>query len=105
MSRLLRRHFATSTQSALTSLYDIVIVGGGIAGATLACALASSPTTRHRRVGLIEAADLSRVRNWKPAAKEYLNRVSSLTPASVQFLKKIGAWDRIDGARVKAIDD
>lgn len=77
----------TSSNIDLKNLYDIVIIGGGIAGTALACALAHSPISRKRRVALIEAQDLSSVTNWRPEEAEYSNRVSSLTPASYRFFK------------------
>ncbi|RUS19000.1 hypothetical protein BC937DRAFT_88084 [Endogone sp. FLAS-F59071] len=90
----------TPSNIDLKNLYDIVIIGGGIAGTALACALAHSPISRKRRVALIEAQDLSSVKNWKPEEAEYSNRVSSLTPASYRFFKEIGVWDKLRQDRV-----
>jgi len=38
--------------------------------------------------------------NWSPKLDQYSNRVSSLTPRSVQFLKQIGVWSELDLSRV-----
>jgi len=66
---------------------DIVIVGGGPAGLALAAALGSSKRIRESlRVTLVEAGDLSKVRQWRQPEGTYSNRVSSLTNSSRAFL-------------------
>ncbi|KAG9053146.1 putative ubiquinone biosynthesis monooxygenase, partial [Serendipita sp. 407] len=76
--------------------FDIVIVGGGPVGLALACALTSksaSSSTHNSalRVALVEAADLSSVRNWNPEREGdgtfFSNRVSSITNASRRFIQ------------------
>ncbi len=75
--------------------FDVVIVGGGLAGASLAAALAQGG----HRLALIERK--------APAAPgaEWDSRVYTLTPASIAFLESIGAWSRIDAERVTPIYD
>jgi hypothetical protein len=90
---LKKRYLATVSSSTssdiLENIYDIVIVGGGISGSALACALASSSkiTGSQKRVALIESSDTSNIKGWKPVKDEFSNRVSSLTPRSVEFFK------------------
>jgi len=74
---------------------DVVIVGGGFAGASLACALRESGL----KLALVERRPPS------PPAADWDSRVYSLTPASVAFLRNVGAWDRIDASRVTQIHD
>ena len=75
--------------------FDVVIVGGGLAGASLAAALAHG---RHR-VALIE-------RKVPPAPlPQWDTRVYTLTPASIAFLERIGAWQRVSRERVTPIYD
>ncbi|KAF9434155.1 putative ubiquinone biosynthesis monooxygenase [Entomortierella beljakovae] len=93
-----------STESPAPDQYDVVIVGGGIAGSALACALASGKASSTQRIALIEAFDLSNHINWSPRPDQYSNRVSSLTPKSVAFLKKIGVWSELDTSRVAACE-
>ena len=72
---------------------DVVIVGGGLAGASLAAALAQSGL----RLALIE-------RKAPPApGPEWDSRVYSLTPASTAFLHDLGAWERMEAGRVAPI--
>ncbi|KAJ3336516.1 putative ubiquinone biosynthesis monooxygenase [Gonapodya sp. JEL0774] len=76
------------------SLYDVVIVGGGVAGTALAAALSSKPSLAKSRVALIESADLY----VKPesAHGRYSNRVSSFNPSSVDFFKTLGIWSHLE---------
>ena len=74
---------------------DVAIVGAGLVGASLAAALAGSGL----KLALIERA--------APAAPrpDWDSRVYALSPASVAFLEGIGAWRRLDAARVTPIHE
>ena len=77
--------------------YDVLIVGAGLAGSALACALADSGL----QIGLIEAQPLSLAP--PPAGggvADFDLRVSALTDASRRFLQQIGAWPADLGLRV-----
>ena len=71
--------------------FDVVVVGGGLVGATLACRLGQSGI----RVALCEAT----VPAALPEDGTFDLRVSALTRASRQLLEAIGAWQRIPAAR------
>ncbi|KAI7847579.1 hypothetical protein BDC45DRAFT_541798 [Circinella umbellata] len=88
------RSYATTTQN-LDNVYDVVIVGGGIAGTALACSLAANPTMRDYRVALIEAMDLSNTHNWTPETNKYSNRVVSLTPHALNYFTKVGVANQL----------
>lgn len=73
--------------------YDVAIVGGGLVGATLACALA--------RLGLSVAI----VEPRTPAAKphgEFASRVSAITRATQHIFRALGVWEHLDPERVCA---
>lgn len=96
----------TTDDSNVPSVYDIVVIGGGPAGLTLATALKNSTHTSSLKTLLVEGSNLSHIKSWDPAADHYENRVSSLTPRSVAFLKRIGAWEpHIRQDRVKPYDE
>lgn len=77
--------------------FDVVIVGSGIAGASLACALGGSSL----RVALIEGQSLPG--EW-PACDHHIDgydpRVSALTLESQNFLDQLGAWSAIANSRI-----
>ncbi|RCI02497.1 putative ubiquinone biosynthesis monooxygenase [Rhizopus stolonifer] len=112
-TRLQRRTLATTVNTDLNKAYDVVIIGGGVAGVTLACSLASSPAMRNNRIALVEAMELTGIRNWEPKQDDYSNRVVSLTPGSLDFFKPnhmvlertygyrdMKVWDGVTNARI-----
>lgn len=72
--------------------FDLVIVGGGLAGLSLACALRETPL----RIALVEQRPPSRPEGWDA-------RVYAISPANVAFLEDIGAWKHLDTARIERI--
>ena len=74
--------------------YDVIIIGGGMVGGTLACALADSDL----RVAVIERAELT---PFDPDSEHDL-RVSALSIASERILNHLGAWDGIVARRACA---
>jgi 2-octaprenylphenol hydroxylase len=72
--------------------YDMVIAGGGMVGAALACALGNSPMS----VALLEDTPLERSR---PGAELDL-RVSAITRASQRIFAAVGAWEGMLSWRV-----
>lgn len=72
--------------------FDLVILGGGMVGATLACALQE----RGLKIAVIEATPPS------PFAPEQPHdlRVSALSPASQRILVNLGAWEGIRARRL-----
>lgn len=72
--------------------YDVIIVGGGMVGATVACALGDSDL----KVALIEQ---NMPAEFSPEQAHDI-RVSALSIASQQILQTIGAWDAVLAMRV-----
>ena len=77
------------------SRFDILIVGSGLAGASLAVALRAS----RYRIALVEgrppAFDTS---GWAP-------RIYAVSPANERFLDDIGAWKHLDKSRIAPVYD
>ncbi|PLW44260.1 hypothetical protein PCASD_03881 [Puccinia coronata f. sp. avenae] len=86
--------------------YDLVVVGGGIVGLTLANAFASCSVLRQAgyRVAVLEASDLASIRDWTLPADQWSNRVSSITNENIAFLKQIGAWQYVDESRTNPVE-
>lgn len=81
--------------------YDLIIVGAGLVGASLACAIVQQENATSLRVALIEAGNDAQHfegENFDP-------RVVALTQASQSLLTKIGVWDDIVQARAFAYSD
>lgn len=72
--------------------YDVVIIGGGMVGASLACALAPDGL----KIAVLDAGRLDL--DWPEAGFDL--RVSAITRASEAFLKRIHAWPGDQGERI-----
>lgn len=74
---------------------DVLVIGAGMAGLTLACALAESDL----RILLIDPHVPPAPQQW-PASFD--PRVSALTPASENILRKLGVWEAMTAHRTAA---
>lgn len=84
-------------QQVLPLSVDVAIVGSGLAGSALACALGGLGL----RIALIEAQPLSL--QWPAAADDvdgFDPRVSALTESSRAWLEQLGAWPLVATRRV-----
>lgn len=72
--------------------FDLLIVGGGLAGASLAVALRSSQL----RVAVVEVKPLAPVVGWD-------SRIYAISPVNVEFLRDIGVWEHIDASRITPV--
>ncbi len=78
--------------------FDVVIVGGGLVGLSLARALARSGLT----LALVEAQPPGA---FTPGAQEgWDNRVYAISPGSAVFLEACGAWGRLQSERVARVE-
>ena len=77
------------------AFFDVVIVGGAIAGAAMARALAEMPGTR---VALV-------ARDAPPplAGEGFDSRIYAISPGNAAFLATLGAWNCMDLARVTPV--
>lgn len=69
------------------SMYDVIIIGGGLVGATLACALQALPL----KIAILEAKAWSQ----EQQPPSYDDRVLALNYASQQILQAIGLWSAL----------
>jgi 2-octaprenylphenol hydroxylase len=75
------------------STYDILIVGGGIVGATAALALAKKTSLR---IALIDSRKITS--EWLRESHDY--RVSAISVASQRIFRHLDVWDAIQAKRV-----
>lgn len=74
--------------------FDLVIVGGGLAGASLAVALRASRLS----VAVVESRPPQHSEGWDA-------RVYAVSPTNVDFLRTLGVWQHLDAARICAVHD
>ena len=72
--------------------FDIVIVGGGLAGLSLAVALRNSPLA----VAIVEGRPPAAPVGWD-------TRIYAVSPANERFLAEIGAWQHFDKTRIAPV--
>lgn len=81
--------------------FDLIIVGAGLTGATLACAIAQLPRATSLSIALIEAdTGLAHF-----DGEHFDPRVVALTQASQDLLQRVGVWETIRQARACAYTD
>ncbi len=76
--------------------YDIIIVGGGMVGATLACALGNSSL----KIAVVEAYQSNF--DWQEGSHDI--RVSAITHASQHIFENLGIWENMQHDGVAAYD-
>lgn len=75
----------------MTQQFDAIIVGAGMVGATLACALAEQGL----RLAVVDAQSLG-LTPPRSTASGYEPRVSALSAASETILRNLAVWQRLD---------
>ncbi|XP_028773499.1 ubiquinone biosynthesis monooxygenase COQ6, mitochondrial [Neltuma alba] len=102
--KLSKEHEKKQTIGNNIQQYDIAIVGGGMVGMALACFLASLPMTKQLNVAIIDS-------NPAVGSRLCINkddppdpRVSTVTPATISFLRDAGAWQYVEQSRHASFD-
>lgn len=72
--------------------FDVLIVGGGLAGLSLACALRDT----RLKIALVESRAPTPATGWD-------SRIYAISPANADFLQKIGVWKHLDMERIAPI--
>ena len=72
--------------------FDLIIIGGGLAGLSLACGLRET----RLKIALIENHPPRPAENWDA-------RIYAISPANAEFLKRIGVWRHLDLQRVTPV--
>ncbi|MBA4142252.1 MAG: UbiH/UbiF family hydroxylase [Nitrosospira sp.] len=75
--------------------FDVVIVGGGLVGGSLALALKDSGL----KIALVE----SRAPVPLPTDESWDSRIYAISPGSARFLQELGAWQALDVTRITPV--
>ncbi|XP_004624910.1 ubiquinone biosynthesis monooxygenase COQ6, mitochondrial [Octodon degus] len=81
------------------AVYDVVVSGGGMVGAAMACALGHDIHFHDKKILLLEAGPKKAL---EKLPEMYSNRVSSVSPGSATLLSSFGAWDHVCNMRYRA---
>ena len=73
--------------------FDVVIVGGGLAGLSLGVALSNSRLT----VAVVEG-------RAPVASQDWDTRIYAVSPANARFLQEIGIWQHLDRSRIAPVE-
>lgn len=82
----------------MSSHYDVIVVGAGMVGATVAAALSQEPSLK---IALIEAYPLKPISQQDPADL----RVSAINRASETLFKNLGIWQNLIPSRLGPFTD
>jgi len=80
--------------------FDVVIIGGGLVGASLAAALKHSGLS----LALVESQSLLMPDNARTGADDWDSRIYAISPGSRSFLEQSGAWPLLDASRIAAVE-
>jgi len=84
----------STTARKAGAAYDVLIIGGGMVGSALACALGDTS---------LKVAVLDRAPAATPAGNGYDQRVSAMTLASQALFENVGAWEGMTRRRVSPV--
>ena len=78
--------------------FDVVIIGGGLVGASLAAALKHSGLS----LALVESHPAPVLSDGQ--APDWDSRIYAISPGSRSFLEQSGAWSLLDASRIAAVE-
>uniref|UniRef100_A0A0K0CWT0 Ubiquinone biosynthesis monooxygenase COQ6, mitochondrial n=1 Tax=Angiostrongylus cantonensis TaxID=6313 RepID=A0A0K0CWT0_ANGCA len=95
-------HFGSVRYASTSQYFDVVVVGGGLVGNAMACIMGQNPQLLSKRVLLLEGGKVNSLPSIPP--EHYSNRVSAISPASIDLFQKLGVWKRIKSYRAKKVN-
>ncbi|WP_448215772.1 2-octaprenyl-6-methoxyphenyl hydroxylase [Endozoicomonas sp. 2B-B] len=93
----------------MTGKYDVLIIGGGLVGASLLCALASAIDEHGLKVALVETHSIDEARDTSPDALPksppgYDARASALSYGTRLIYGELGIWPDLDPFAMPILD-
>ncbi len=80
--------------------FDVVIIGGGLVGASLAAALKHNGLT----LALVESQPQLMPGNALASPEDWDSRIYAISPGSRSFLEQSGAWSLLDASRIAKVE-
>ena len=80
--------------------FDIVIIGGGLVGASLAASLKDSGLS----LALVESQSSLMRENAHAGAEDWDGRIYAISPGSRNYLEQCGAWALLDPSRIAPVE-
>jgi 2-octaprenylphenol hydroxylase len=80
--------------------FDIVIIGGGLVGASLAASLKPSGLS----LALVESQSSLMRGNTPAGVDDWDSRIYAISPGSRSFLEQAGAWPLLDADRIAPVE-
>ena len=85
----------------MTGRYDVLIIGGGLVGASLLCALESAIKEYGLKVALVETHSIDEARDTPPS---YDARASALSYGTQLIYEELGLWSGLDQFATPILD-
>lgn len=79
--------------------YDIIIVGAGLVGATLAASIATQQCNQHLSIAIVDPSAAPSIPKLNLEPPRFDPRVVALTQHSINVFKSIGAWSSVESMR------
>ncbi|KIH44269.1 hypothetical protein ANCDUO_25711, partial [Ancylostoma duodenale] len=78
-------HLGAVRHASTSQYYDAIVVGGGLVGNAIACAMGQNSKLSSKRVLLLEGGNTTSLPKTPP--EHYSNRVSAVGPASIHLFR------------------
>ncbi|KAN0015842.1 hypothetical protein ACTFIU_005789 [Dictyostelium citrinum] len=99
-NNIIKRFCSQTINSTINkdNVYDIIIIGGGLVGSSMACSIGNNNTTKHLKVALIESSKIQSVEQSISNPIPEI-RTISFNNQTIELFKSINVWDTIKSTK------
>ncbi|KAN0027852.1 hypothetical protein ACTFIV_009676 [Dictyostelium citrinum] len=100
INNIIKRFCSQTINPAINkdNVYDIIIIGGGLVGSSMACSIGNNNTTKHLKVALIESSKIQSVEQSISNPIPEI-RTISFNNQTIELFKSINVWDTIKSTK------